>query len=179
MVDQLNEIVMHLIKCYYKNLEICSAVSIVKDGYNKKIANENDILQIMVGVKEIIHFFFFAAEKELDKQDRIDLQKLIGLPSGKKAKDQVEKARTAMLAIFGDLFFNCLHIWKQPEPKCIKNFKLSYNGILSYGQEEYSKTLSDFSDYLKNAQYEKETTNYQRTFILIIGPVIDKYPSKQ
>lgn len=178
MVDQLNEIVMHLIKCYCKNLSICSAVSVVKDGDAKKIANENDILQILGGVKELIHFFFFAAEKELDKQDRIDLQKLIGLPSGKKAKLQVEEARTTMLTIFGDLFFYCLHIWKQPDPKCIKNFKLSYNGILSYGQEEYSKTLSDFSDYLKTALSEKEYTNYQRAFTLIIGPVIEKYPSK-
>ena len=172
------EITINLIMRYLSNnLAKCSSISGAKSGEEKPIANENDILQILGGVKAVIHHYFFEADTELDKEDRIALQKHIGAPYGKKAKACVEITRSKILANIGELCINCQRIWRQPQPRVIKNFKLSHLGILPFTNTNYSDTLDMyFKQKFRFALIAEEFTSYQESILSIILPIIERFP---
>ncbi len=173
LVFTINNVMTYL----SRNLAKCSAVSGSKTEGERCIANENDILQILGGVKSVIHHYFFEADAELDREDHVVLQKLIGIYYGKKAKACVEATRNNILASIGGLFINCQRIWKQPKPKVIKNFKLSHLGVLPFTNQNYSDTLDMYyKDKFSFALIEKDFTSYQASVIAIVLPVIQKYP---
>eukprot|EP01022_Parablepharisma_sp_SALTPOND_P013010 TRINITY_DN1703_c0_g1_i1.p1 TRINITY_DN1703_c0_g1~~TRINITY_DN1703_c0_g1_i1.p1 ORF type:complete len:1281 (-),score=121.11 TRINITY_DN1703_c0_g1_i1:5341-9183(-) len=177
MGDKLELFITQIMKYLSSNLSKCTAMAGAKTAEEKLIANENDILQILGGVRSVIHHYFFEADLELDKESRVTLQKQVGLPSGKKAKACVELTRNRILATIGELFINAQKIWRQPRPFVIKNFKLSHTGILPFTNQSYSDTLNMY--YKEKFSFEliaREFTSYQEGIIAIVLPIIEKHP---
>lgn len=179
MGERLENFIAKIMKFLSNNLYRCSAMSGAKATEEKYIANENDILQILKGVKSVIHHYFFHADPELDRNDQINLQKLIGISSGKKAKAFTEATRNMILNDIGEILINAQKIWKQPKPKVIKNFKLTHYGILPFTNQNYSDTLDMYyKEQFSFAQIMKEFTNYQEEIIAIIQPIIERFPDQ-
>ncbi len=175
--ENIEFMINHIMKYLSNNLAKCSAVSGSKVEGEKCIANENDILQILGGVKAVIHHYFFEADAELEREDRIALQKLMNMPSGKKARVCVDRTRMSILENIGGLFINCQRIWKQPKPKVIKNFKLTHIGVLPFTNQNYSDTLDMYyKEQFSFALIEKEFTSYQQGIIAIVLPIIQRHP---
>ena len=176
MGTDLEDYILQLLEYLKNNLSKCSSISSTRGTEANIISNENDILQILSGVKILIRHYFFEADYMLTTKMQ---EKLIDSQSCKKSKEFVENTRNRILNIIGELLIKSQKIWKLGKPKVVKNFKLSHSGILPFTDKCYTDTLNMYyKDEFTFGQVSKEFTSYQSAIINILKPVVETYPEQ-
>ena len=176
--DKLENFICEIVGFLKNNLSRCSSISTTRATEIEIIANENDVLQILTGLKSLIHHYFFDAENVLNDKEIIDLQKEVN-SDRKKYKEYVDNTKKSILESIGGLLINSQKIWRLSKSKVIKDFKLTHSGILPFTDKCYSDTLDMyFNEKFTFELISKEFTSYQEAIIKIMKPVIDKYPNQ-
>lgn len=177
--ERLENCIIQIVGYLKNNLAKCSSMSTTRTTEGNLIANENDVLQILSGIKTVVHHYFFEADAVLDREELIELQKFNNPQAWKKNKEYVERTRNTMLDTIGELLIKGQRIWKLSKPKVVKDFKLTHIGILPFTNKCYSDTLDMY--YKEGFTFEsvsKGFTSYQEAIIKIMTPVVIKYPNQ-
>lgn len=140
------------------------------------VINENDILQVMKGLKSILHFIFFEAEKNIDSQ--AILVKGLDVITPKSAKENARKTKSSLLSVLGDLLVSLMRLWKFPNPQISKDFKFSLGGILGYSVKDDTFAFDLYVKEQFNVKnIRKELTLYQNLIVSLFEPIFREEPS--
>ena len=176
--ENLEDYIHKIVGFLKNNLSKCSSMSDARNN-ESVIANENDVLQILSGVQSLISHYFFEADSLVERREIIELQQYLKNDSWKKTKEYIEKTRNSILNTIGEFLIKGQRIWRLIKPKVVKDFKLTYNGILPFTNKCYSDTLEMyFKEGFTFESVTKQFTSYQEAIIRIMSPVVTRHPKQ-
>jgi len=157
-------------------LSLCSTVATIKSSDSvgvKNISNQNDIMQIIAGMKSMLHFCFFEVDEEMAKPESMEYQRILGQYKTKKLKTCIEDIRKAILLATGGLILSFEKLWKVHKSRIEKDFNFQVKGMLPLTEEDYANIINSFELHAFSfISLEMKLPIYQKAIISLLQPLI-------